>query len=127
LFIFGRRLEYRAAGRAIEQVNETRVLAAIEFDDPMAAFASGFSLAYLSGFQAVRSPVLDGVSENQVFDHRERGIVHRLNVRAAKAWAVFPSNSKRAAREFFLRGDSRINGNMIHAGDGDFGVAFVGA
>jgi hypothetical protein len=37
------------------------------------------------------------------------------------------SNSKRAAREFFLRGDSRINGNMIHAGDGDFGVAFVGA
>jgi hypothetical protein len=36
------------------------------------------------------------------------------------------SNSKRAAREFFCGGDSRINGNMIHAGDGDFGVAFVG-
>jgi hypothetical protein len=41
--------------------------------------------------------------------------------------ALLTSNSKRAAREFFLRGDSRINGNMIHAGDGDFGVAFVGA
>jgi hypothetical protein len=36
------------------------------------------------------------------------------------------SNSKRVARDFFSWGDSRINGNMIHAGDGDFGVAFVG-
>ena len=40
--------------------------------------------------------------------------------------ADFSSNSKTARREFFRR-DSQTSGNMIHAGDGGFGVASLWA
>jgi hypothetical protein len=59
-----------------------------------------------------------------IADHFDRILTHRAPPR--KHRGDRPAILKERRGNFFCGGDSRINGNMIHAGDGDFGVAFVG-